>query len=94
MPAVTPEPIARALVPVLLEYRRLAGETAIFMALEGVFGAAEAARSGNLIPVNRAFDHQRKTSPLRRHVSLVPYLLYAGAKVARHPGALRELWPL
>jgi len=33
------------------------------------------------------------TRPVRRRVSLVPYLRYAGAKVARHPSTLRELWP-
>jgi predicted metal-dependent phosphoesterase TrpH len=35
-----------------------------------------------------------RTSPMRRRVNLAAYLLYAGAKVARHPGAIRELWPL
>jgi hypothetical protein len=39
---------------VLLEYR-LAREIAVFMALEGVFGTAEAARRRQLIPRNQAF---------------------------------------
>ena len=34
----------------------LAGETAIFMALEGVFGAEEAARRSELVPLSQAFD--------------------------------------
>jgi predicted metal-dependent phosphoesterase TrpH len=35
-----------------------------------------------------------RTRPVRRPVNLVPYLRYAALKVARHPLALRELWPL
>src|SRR3982074_998108 len=49
-------PFIHALVPVLLEYRHLAGETAIFMALEGVFGAEEAARRSELVPLSQGFD--------------------------------------
>jgi predicted metal-dependent phosphoesterase TrpH len=37
---------------------------------------------------------EARTRPSRRRVNLLPYMRYAGAKVARHPGALRELWPL
>jgi hypothetical protein len=48
-------PFIEALVPVMLEYRHLAGETAVFMALEGVFGADEAARRSKLVPLSRAF---------------------------------------
>jgi uncharacterized membrane protein len=48
-------PFIEALVPVMLEYRHLAGETAIFMALEGVFGADEAARRSKLVPLSQAF---------------------------------------
>ena len=36
---------------------------------------------------------EARTKPARRRVSLLPYLRYAGLKVARHPRALRELWP-
>jgi hypothetical protein len=39
----------------LLGYRQRAGETAIVMALKGVFGADEAARRSNLIRLNQAF---------------------------------------
>jgi hypothetical protein len=49
-------PFIEALVPALLEYRHLAGETAIFMALEGVFGADEALRRSRLVPLSRVFD--------------------------------------
>ncbi len=35
-----------------------------------------------------------RTRPLRRHVNLLPYLCHAARKVARHPRALRELWPV
>jgi hypothetical protein len=49
-------PFIKALVPVVLEYRHLAGETAIFMALEGVFGAEEALRRSKLVPLGQAFD--------------------------------------
>jgi predicted metal-dependent phosphoesterase TrpH len=34
-----------------------------------------------------------RTSPRRRRANLLPYMRYAGIKVAHHPGALRELWP-
>jgi hypothetical protein len=49
-------PFIEALVPVLTEHRHLAGETAVFMALEGVFGVEEAARRSKLTPLNQAFD--------------------------------------
>ena len=35
-----------------------------------------------------------RTWPVRRRVNPLPYLRYAAMKVARHPRALRELWPL
>jgi hypothetical protein len=35
-----------------------------------------------------------RTRPSRRRVNLLHYMRYAGAKVARHPSALRQLWPL
>lgn len=35
-----------------------------------------------------------QTRPVRGHVNLFPYLRYAAGKVARHPRALKELWPL
>jgi hypothetical protein len=38
-----------------LQYRDLAGGTAILMALEGVFCGDEAARRSNVIPLNQAF---------------------------------------
>jgi predicted metal-dependent phosphoesterase TrpH len=34
-----------------------------------------------------------QTWPVRRRANLLPYLRHAAAKVARHPAALRELWP-
>lgn len=37
---------------------------------------------------------QARTRPVRRRLSLLPYLRHAGLKVARHPRALGELWPL
>jgi hypothetical protein len=43
------------LLGLLLWYRHLAGETAIFMALDGAFGADEAARRNNLIPLIQGF---------------------------------------
>lgn len=49
-------PFIDALVPVLLESRHLAGETAVFVALEGVFGQEDAARRVRLVPLGRAFD--------------------------------------
>lgn len=49
-------PFIEALAPVLVEYQHLAGETAIFMALEGVFGAEEACRRIRLRPLFRAFE--------------------------------------
>jgi len=49
-------PFVEALVPVLLEYRHLSGETAIFMALQAVFGVQEAARRAELRPLRRAFE--------------------------------------
>jgi len=39
-----------------------------------------------------AIRHAR-TRAVRRRVNPVPYMSHAAAKVARHPGALRELWP-
>jgi predicted metal-dependent phosphoesterase TrpH len=35
-----------------------------------------------------------RTRPLRRPVNLLPYLCHAARKVAGHPGAIRELWPV
>jgi hypothetical protein len=48
-------PFIEALVPILLEHRHLAGETAIFMALAGVHGLEEASRRIKLVRLGRAF---------------------------------------
>lgn len=48
-------PFIEALVPLLLKYRHLAGETAVFVALEAVFGAEEATRRSKLVSLGRAF---------------------------------------
>jgi hypothetical protein len=47
--------LIEALVSMLLSYRHLAGETAILIASDGAFGADEAARRHNVIPLNQAF---------------------------------------
>ena len=57
-------PFVEALVPVLLEYRHLSGETAIFMALQGVLGVQEAVRRAELEPPARAFELSMPSGPV------------------------------